>query len=77
MNIDVGQILLDLWNSSGFASLFAGFANGGWQNLVMIIISCVSEVKISFSFCGTKLSGIIGPTRHCDSCWYNPPRSMV
>ena len=41
MNIDVGQILLDLWNSSGFAALFAGFASGGWQNLVMIVISCV------------------------------------
>ena len=32
--IDIGEILLDLWNSSGFA-------DGGWQNLVMLIISCV------------------------------------
>ena len=39
--IDIGKILLDLWNSSGFAALFAGFGEGGWQNLVMIIISCV------------------------------------
>ena len=39
--IDIGKILLELWNSSGFAALFAGFGDGGWQNLVMIIISCV------------------------------------
>ncbi len=39
--INVGEILLNLWNQSGFAALFSGFADGGWQNLVMIIISCV------------------------------------
>ena len=40
--INVGEILLKLWNDSGFAALFSGFlAQGGWQNLVMIIISCV------------------------------------
>ncbi len=39
--IDIGQILLDLWNSSGFAKLFASFAAGGWQNAVMIGISCL------------------------------------
>ncbi len=39
--INVGEILLNLWNSSGFAALFMGFADGGWQNLVMLIISCV------------------------------------
>ena len=39
--INVGEVLLDLWNSSGFAYLFAGFGEGGWQNLVMIIIACV------------------------------------
>ena len=38
--IDIGQILLDLWNSSGFATLFSGFGAGGWQNLVMLIIAC-------------------------------------
>ncbi len=38
--IDVGQILLDLWNSSGFAAIFAGFGDGGWQYLVMIAIAC-------------------------------------
>ena len=39
--INIGEILLNLWNSSGFARLFAGFSDGGWQNLVMIIIACV------------------------------------
>ncbi len=39
--INVGEILLNLWNSSGFAALFAGFGAGGWQNLVMLAISCV------------------------------------
>jgi len=39
--VNVGEILLNLWNQSGFAALFVGFSNGGWQNLVMIIIGCV------------------------------------
>jgi len=40
--INVGEILLKLWNDSGFAALFSGFlAQGGWQNLVMIILACV------------------------------------
>ncbi len=39
--INVGEILLNLWNESGFAKLSAGFMDGGWQNLVMLIISCV------------------------------------
>ena len=39
--VNVGEILLNLWNSSGFAALFMGFADGGWQNLVMLIVSCV------------------------------------
>ena len=39
--IDIGQILLDLWNDSGFAALFSGFvSDGGWQNLLMLIIAC-------------------------------------
>ena len=42
MGINVGEILLKLWNDSGFAALASGFlAQGGWQNQVMIIISCV------------------------------------
>ena len=39
--INIGEILLNLWNQSGFAALMAGFGEGGWQNLVMLIIACV------------------------------------
>ena len=39
--INIGEVLLNLWNSSGFAALSTGFGDGGWQNLVMLIISCV------------------------------------
>ena len=39
--INIGDILLKLWNESGFAALSAGFLDGGWQNLVMIAIACV------------------------------------
>ncbi len=39
--LNIGEILLNLWNSSGFARLFVGFGDGGWQNLVMLIIACV------------------------------------
>ena len=41
MSINIGEILLNLWNKSGFAALSAGFGDGGWQNLVMIAIACV------------------------------------
>ncbi len=41
MQINVGEILLKLWQDSGFAALSTGFMDGGWQNLVMIIIACV------------------------------------
>ncbi len=36
--IDIGQILLKLWNESGFAAFFVG---DGWKNLVMLLIACV------------------------------------
>ncbi len=39
--MNIGEILLKLWNDSGFAYIFAHFADGGWQNFVMIIIGCV------------------------------------
>ena len=38
--INIGEVLLNLWSTSGFAALSSGFAAGGWQNLVMIIIAC-------------------------------------
>ena len=41
MGVDIGQVLLDLWNGSGFGRMIAGFTAGGWQNLVMIAIGCV------------------------------------
>ena len=41
MSINIGEILLTLWNDSGFAAIIAGFGQGGWQNLVMLAISCV------------------------------------
>jgi len=39
--MNIGEILLKLWNDSGFAAMSSGFLNGGWQNLVMLAISCV------------------------------------
>ena len=41
MSINIGEILLNLWESSGFSAIISGFGAGGWQNLVMIIIACV------------------------------------
>ena len=41
MSVNIGEILLTLWNDSGFAAIFSGFGAGGWQNLVMLAISCV------------------------------------
>jgi len=39
----IGEILLNLWEQSGFAKMFAGFTavDGGWKSLVMIAIACV------------------------------------
>ena len=39
---NVGDTLLKLATESGFAGFFA---NGGWQNLVMIVIACVLPVS--------------------------------
>ena len=38
--MNIGEIFAKLWNESGFAQLTAGFADGGWQNLVMLILAC-------------------------------------
>jgi len=37
----IEEILLNLWNDSGFSHMFTAFRDTGWQNLVMIIIGCV------------------------------------
>ena len=39
--INIGEVLLNLWESSGFSSIITGFTAGGWQNLTMIVIACV------------------------------------
>ena len=39
--MSIADILLKLWNDSGFAYIFAKLTEGGWQNLVMILIGCV------------------------------------
>ena len=40
--MNIGEILLNLWNNSGFAAMFSGFtSDGGWQNLVMLAVGCV------------------------------------
>ena len=40
--INIGEILLNLWESSGFARIFSGFVGDmTWQNVVMLIIGCV------------------------------------
>ncbi len=41
MSINIGEILLTLWNDSGFAAIISNFGAGGWQNLAMLAISCV------------------------------------
>ena len=41
MSINIGEILLELWNGSGFAAISSGFTAGGWQNLIMLAIACV------------------------------------
>ena len=40
--MDIGAILLNLWESSGFNRIFASFlSDNGWQYLVMLVIGCV------------------------------------
>ena len=39
--MNIGQVLLKLWNDSGFAAMISGFfSQNGWQNLVMLVIGC-------------------------------------
>ena len=40
--MNIGEVFANLWENSGFYKVSAGFlSDGGWQNLVMIIIACV------------------------------------
>ena len=40
--MNIGEVFKNLWQSSGFYRVTAGFlSEGGWQNLVMIAIACV------------------------------------
>ena len=40
--INIGEILLNLWENSGFARIFSGFISDmTWQNAVMLALSCV------------------------------------
>ena len=40
--MNIGEVFKNLWESSGFFRMSAGFiSDGGWQNLVMIAIACV------------------------------------
>ena len=41
MSVNIGEILLDLWNGSGFAAIANNFLAGGWQNALMILIGCI------------------------------------
>ncbi len=39
--MNIGEILLKLWRDSGFSAIISGFlSQGGWQNLVMLVIGC-------------------------------------
>ena len=40
--MDIGAILLNLWEGSGFSAIFSSFlSDSGWQYLVMLVIGCV------------------------------------
>ena len=39
--MSITEILSRLWQGSGFAAIIAGFTDMGWQNVVMLVISCV------------------------------------
>ena len=39
--MNILDVLLKLWQDSGFNAIISGFLNGGWQNLVMIAIGCL------------------------------------
>ena len=41
LKLDLGESLYNLWKSTGLYELASTLTAGGWQNLVMILISCV------------------------------------
>ena len=41
MSINIGEILMNLWESSGFSYIFVNLTGAGWQNVVMLVIACV------------------------------------
>lgn len=41
LKLDIGDSLMSLWESTGLHELVSTFTTGGWQNLVMILISFV------------------------------------
>ncbi len=41
LSLNIGESLKSLWESTGLYELVTTFTAGGWQNLVMILISCV------------------------------------
>lgn len=41
LSLDIGESLKSLWESTGLHELVSTFTEGGWQNLVMILIACV------------------------------------
>ena len=77
--INVGEILSNLWEQSGFASLFAGFTGDGWQNLVMIIIGCAllymaivkmfEPLLLCGMACGWILSNLPGAGLYNQGLW--------
>ncbi len=72
------KAIVELWNESGFAQLF-NFENGGWKNLIMILVSFVLiylAVKKQFEpmlllpiafgmlLCNLPLAGIMDPQQN-------------
>ncbi len=40
MSINIGEILLGLWEQSGISKIASDFSTIGWQNAVMLVIGC-------------------------------------
>jgi hypothetical protein len=73
MNINIGEILLNLWNDSGLADIVSGFMSAnGWQYALMLVISfLVLDLAIAKKFEPLRLVGIaFGALTHI--LWRNP-----